>query len=117
MSQTKQPTKSHLDQVRDAVHAFEEVQKKWRKQGAYDTEPDGIWQGLLRDAVLGRKPDLPGDAAGWELYSSDPKSEPAAQALNDAADAAITAIRKVPTGSIHPIKEWLKGYCWRTSLS
>ena len=69
---TEQTTKQIpiVAEVKKAVVAFEETQKKYKAFGAYDTEPDGIWQHLLLKTIEGNAPTPPRSAGGWELYTA-----------------------------------------------
>jgi hypothetical protein len=112
MSQVEETTRSHLDRVKDAVKVFEAVQHKHRGHGAGDTEPDGVWHAILRDAACARSPRVPSSSDGWELYSQR-GSAAAAGALASAALAAVKVIQAVPLGDARPVKDWLRDYCWR----
>jgi len=105
--------KSRVDQIRDAVKEFEGVQKKWASYGAYDSEPDGVFQGLLVRAFRGKKPKVPYSGDGWELYDSSMDCNQAASALHDAARKVVDLIETCPLVESNAVKSYLEGHCWR----
>lgn len=102
-----------IEKVKEAIKAFEETQIKYKSFGAYDTEPDGVWQRLLLKTIEGSGPTPPRDADRWELYSTSMDCTEAAQALFDAALHAIQTIEGCPIRDLGALKHYLKEYCWR----
>jgi hypothetical protein len=97
----------------DAIKAFEKTQQKYKQFGAYDTEPDGIFQQLLLHALEGKQPDPPRSGAKWELYAASMNCEEAAEALNSAAIRVIRLIENAPIKHYDEIKRYIDKYCWR----
>jgi hypothetical protein len=110
-AETKKP--NVIEQVKLAVANFEATQKKYKEFGAYDTEPDGIWQGILDKAVKGEAPNPPRTGAGWDLYTSSEDCTEAALALFEAALKAVQAIEACPVRELATLREYIKKYCWR----
>lgn len=75
--------------LENAINKMEKVMAEYRKTGATDTEPDGIWQELLIKTLKGKSPIVPSTPGGWELYSDRPDSVIAAFAMHEAAVAAL----------------------------
>ena len=105
--------KSQLDKIKEAVAEFQATQKKYAKYGAYDTEPDGVFQSLMVRAFKGKKPQVPYDGDGWELYDSSMDCTTAASALHNAARKVVDLIQSCPISESAPVKKYLQGYCWR----
>jgi hypothetical protein len=57
-----------LSRLKDAIAAFEATQRKFRRHGAQDTEPDGYFQWTLVRASQGKLTTVSDDADRWELY-------------------------------------------------
>lgn len=94
--------------IKEAVKNFENTQRKFSSFGASDTEPDGIFQSLLRRAANDKEYKIPYTADGWELYSDVPGAEDAAKELGDAAKQCVDLI--VDAGKV---VSFVKSYCWR----
>jgi hypothetical protein len=114
MSITNDPI-DHPLRIKALIRTFEAAQERWKEYGAADTEPDGIWQGLVRDAIFGRTPKIPETADEWDLFDQEPGAEAAAAALAAAARAAVEAIGGLPLAAVGPIRDSLRGYCWRVA--
>lgn len=112
MTDTKTTTAA-ISRVKQAVREFEAVAMKYRDYGALDTEPDGVWQRLLMRALAGERPSPPNCGKGWDLYDSSMDCTEAADALFDAADAAIKAVEECPVRDAAELREYLQDYCWR----
>jgi len=104
---------SQLDKIKAGVKEFEAAQLKYRNYGAQDTEPDGVFQSLMVRAFCGKKPQVPFDGGGWELFDSSMDCTCAAHALHNAARKVVDLIQKCPLGESGGVKKYLKGYCWR----
>lgn len=102
-----------LEQVKKAIKEFEAAQQKHKAVGAYDTEPDTVWQALLMSAMTGSAPTPPRTAEKWELYASSCDCADAVQDLFDAALKAIQTIESCPIRDIASLREYLNHYCWR----
>lgn len=104
---------SQLSKIKAAVKEFEATQSKYSKYGARDTEPDGVFQSLLVRAFKGKKPQVPYDGDGWELYDSSMDCTTAASALHNAARKVVNLIESCPISESAPVKKYLQGLCWR----
>ena len=102
-----------LEKIKAKIKEFENVQRQYREFGAYDTEPDSVFQGILDDAIKGKAPHVPRTATTWELYTSSMDCSAASVAFHDAALAVVTAIEAAPIRDLEVIKEYLRGVCWR----
>ena len=108
-NQTETPT----EEIFAEIKAFEKLQEKYKQFGAWDTEPDGIFQKILSDAVKGKNPKLPRTGAQWELYSSSVNCEEAANALHDQALKIVRRIESAQIKDLNEIKRRVSAYCWR----
>jgi hypothetical protein len=55
---------------REATDRFHKACQEHRKYGACDSEPQQVFNALLRRALKGKPVEIPRTAEGWELYSS-----------------------------------------------
>ena len=112
---TSEPTKISvtLEAIKAWVKEFEKTQSKYREYGANDTEPDGVFQSLLDNAVHGKGPNVPRTGDGWQLYTQGMDCTEAAQALHDAALIVVQNIEATPIKDLEPVKAYLRGVCWR----
>jgi hypothetical protein len=106
-------TQVNLEAVKAAIKYFEKTQEKYREYGAYDTEPDSIFQNILNKAIDGKDVKIPQTGEGWELYSSSVDCAEAAAALHLAALGAVQAIFACPIRESRAVREYVKDYCWR----
>lgn len=104
---------SVVERVREAVKYFEAVQQKYDDYGAWDTEPDGVFQSLLKRAFVKGECKVPYTGDAWELYTSTMDCELAGVALGDACQRVVDLIVRVPGSERGELKAFLKGYCWR----
>ncbi len=104
----------------DAIAHFERVQNEKADFGAADTEPDAVWQLVLRSAARGQ--EYPNYHTGdhWELFTASMDCEMAAVSLTIAAKAAHRLIRdwqgRALSSEIERFRlaeEFLIDYCWR----
>lgn len=112
---TAEPAKMSvpLEAIKAWIKEFEKTQSKYRKYGANDTEPDGVFQSLIDAAVHGKGPNVPRTGAGWQLYTQSMDCTEAAQALHDAALVVVQNIEATPIRDLATVKEYLRGVCWR----
>lgn len=103
---------TRLEQIQEAIKEFDRLQNKYRKFGAYDTEPDAVFQELLVDAFNGDEVLIPQNGEKWELYL-DMNCIEAANALHDGAKKVVDLICSCPLSESKEIREYLKNYCWR----
>jgi len=108
-----EPTTQPIKLVFDEIKKFEAVQSKYKSFGAYDTEPDGIFQWLIDQAVQGLKPDIPRTGSKWDLYDSSMDCTETASALHDQALAVVRAIENCPVRDLDLLQAKLQEYCWR----
>lgn len=102
----------YLGEIKAAISQFEEVQKKFGKFGACDTEPDGIFQCVVMDAFEKNKVEIPSTGRGWQLYSSM-DCEDAALALCNACNEVVKLIVNFPDKDNEEFVRFIKDYCWR----
>ena len=105
--------KRRIDLIKDAVKAFSDVQHRYARYGARDTEPDAVFQSLLVRAALGKPVETVLDGKAWQLFTSSMNCNTAAKALNKAARKAVDLVQACPLGESAELKEYLKAYCWR----
>jgi hypothetical protein len=104
---------SNLETVRDAIKHFEAVQMKYRAFGALDTEPDGVFQGILWHIYNDEDAKIPQTGAGWQLYASSMDCTEAASALHLAALGVVQAIFACSMKDGAAVRKYLEEYCWR----
>ena len=102
-----------IQEIINEIKNFEQVQSKYKSFGAYDTEPDGVFQRLLDRAVKGEGPAIPRTGEGWDLYASSMDCTEAAQALHDQALKIVRLIEDCPIRELDHLKSRLRDYCWR----
>lgn len=113
------------DDLRAAIGEWEDLQDEYTDAGAGDTEPDGVFHGVIRRAVLG-KPQ-PWDTLDWQLFDSEPddpdnpeerrtyeRALEAVPKLTAAAKKVDELVRKYADS--RKVVDALRGYCWRTSF-
>lgn len=105
--------KNRLELVKDAVKTFSDVQDRYTKYGARDTEPGAVFQSLLVRAALAKPVQTALDGRGWQLFTSSMNCNAAAKALSRAARTAVDLIRGCPLGESVELCRYLKDYCWR----
>jgi len=102
-----------IEQVREAVKEFESVQQKYADFGAWDTEPDGVFQVLLKRAFVKGECKVPRSSSAWQLYTSSMDCTEAGEALGDACQRVVDLVVRTPLSERAELKRYLKGYCWR----
>lgn len=112
---TNMKEQTALSRTKVAIKGFEAAQTKYADYGAKDTEPDGVWQRLLLDAIAGKAPTPPRCGQGWDLFSSSMNCDKAANELFEKALTAIRAIESCPIKESAELREYLTDYCWRYS--
>lgn len=106
-----------LVEIEQAVGEFESVQCKFERFGAYDTEPDVVFQRVLVRAFKGTK-QLPAGPRAWQLYTGMNGVREAAKQLTEAADKVRKLIDEFlkadPKHSfVEELEKYLRDYCWR----
>lgn len=107
------PEAGTLAAVKAAVKTFESVQDKYRKYGARDTEPDGIFQGILWDVINDKDTSIPMSGDGWELYANSMDCTEAASALHLACLGVVQQIFACRLVARRELRSYLENYCWR----
>jgi predicted DNA-binding protein YlxM (UPF0122 family) len=107
--------KTTLSELKKLIGKFEKTANKYRRFGATDTEPDGVFQWLLVQAVKGKKPTVPTTVDGWELYSDMVGNGAAAANLGRSARTCVEFIGSIPVAHVGEVQEYLRSYCWRVS--
>lgn len=102
-----------IEVIVEEIKKFEKIQSKYREYGANDTEPDGIFQRIIDDAVQGKEPAIPRSGRGWELYANSMNCDEAAAALHDQALKIVQAIEMCPIRELSRLQTKLREYCWR----
>lgn len=80
------------DKAAKEVQKFEEMQTKYSKFGAADTEPGGVFAGMVEDADDGQDFDF-NDPQLWELFYGSMKCSRAHNALTRQAKIVYGLIR------------------------
>jgi hypothetical protein len=106
-------TLTGLQAVKAAVKNFEAVQWQYSSHGACDTEPDGIFQGILWKIYNDEDAAIPQTGNGWELYASSMDCTEAANALHLAALGVVQAIFACSMKESREVRKYLEEYCWR----
>lgn len=106
-------TTNHLDAVKAAIRHFQAMQAKYSEYGAYDSEPDGVFQGILWKVLNGEDAKIPQTGDGWELYASSMDCSEAASALHLAALGAVQTIFACTMRESGELRKYLEDYCWR----
>jgi len=99
-------------ELKKLVRDFTDLQDNLAQYGAADTEPDVVFQRVLRRSVAGED-FLPKNADNWQLYSDMPGADEAAFKLTEAADKIRSYIRETTIAESKEIRNFIKGYCWR----
>jgi hypothetical protein len=82
-----------------ALQRFYTVQVRWSANGAFDTEPRSVMNGLLEQVYWdGRCGPIPRTVQGWQLFSGMKGNQQAVRELASAASAVIRAAKKIPRG-------------------
>lgn len=114
MNDTTAPRASVLvNEIFDEIGSFEKLQIKYKNYGAYDTEPDGVFQRLIDRAIKGEGPSVPRTGDAWELYAGSMDCTEAANALHDQALKIVQMIESCPIRDISLLRGRLQDYCWR----
>jgi len=113
MTTSDSTTTPIIDRLKKAIKQFEECADKHRSVGARDTEPDGVFQRLLLNALAGTAPTPPRSANGWELYTTMEESHAAAEELFEAALEVVRVIESCSIRDVQALREYLDDYCWR----
>jgi hypothetical protein len=112
MAETTKTDHSKVEELKQIVTDMDALMSELSKFGAADSEPDGVFQSLLMQAIRGKDPKVPTTADGWELYSMHGAGG-AARRLASKARQAVTFIGKLSVKDIKPVEEYLTDLCWR----
>jgi hypothetical protein len=102
-----------LGRVRIAIKKMEDTMTKYARFGASDSEPDGVWQGLLVRAMTGETVVPPKTGEGWDLFTHSMDCREAAKELYLKSSVAVVMISAMPIGELEPLRSFLRDYCWR----
>lgn len=104
--------KSKLEKLKGLIKNFEATQEKHKEFGAGDTEPSGVFQGLLCRTMKSKEVVVPTSADDWQLYR-EPGCQTAARSLTSAAKKCLALLSKVTMSEATEVRRYLTGYCWR----
>lgn len=107
---------TRLERLKAAVAAWDRASETYAEYGAADTEPETVFQYLLARAYKGNDAVAPLDGDGWQLFTDSMNCTYAANALSDAAEAALLIVRTCPVNELKTIRPFLADYCWRIGL-
>ena len=99
-------------ELKKLVRDFTDLQDNLAQYGAADTEPDVVFQRVLRRSVEGVD-FLPTTADDWQFYSDIPGVDEAAFKLTETADKIRSFIRETTIAESLEIRNFIEGYCWR----
>lgn len=116
-STSKGKPMTYLEQIQTGIRKFESLQTTFSPQGAADTEPDAIFQCLLKQAVTGADVVVPKTKRGWELYTSVADSSRAAEEMHKCASEIVRLIQECPVKELAELQEYIDQYCWRSPFS
>ena len=102
-------------EIKDAVKKFEACQKKYLKFGAWDTEPDSVFQWAIADAWAKGENTIKHDPNYWQLFTCSMNCNKAGKELGKAANKVVQLILSTERKDSRMIGNWLQDYCWRTS--
>tara|TARA_R100000781_G_scaffold111760_2_gene78452 strand:+ start:519 stop:893 length:375 start_codon:yes stop_codon:yes gene_type:complete len=100
-------------ELRKAIRDFTEVQDKYARFGASDTEADLTFQVAIRDAWSNGKNTIESDPDFWELYTVGYDCTEAGNALAEAASKVIELVLSPVLKRSEVISRYLADYCWR----
>lgn len=102
-----------VDRIFEEIKAFEDLCSTLRDYGARDSEPDGIFQRLIDAASKGKKPNVPRDGHGWDLFTHSMDCSPAADQMHDQALKIVRLIETCPVRDVESLRQRIEKYCWR----
>ena len=83
----------------EALKDFEDVQSKYARFGAADSEPRSeLWTRIDEMYHNGRRVAAPSSVRGWQLFSGMKGAGKAAEELYSAAEKVLTAVKRDPEG-------------------
>jgi hypothetical protein len=95
--------------IRAAIAEFDDYRASKRDFGTCDTEPDGVFHYVIRQAYERKPFPINLNADRWEIFDG-PGADAVADGLNDRARKVYDAILKHATSDDKPA---LAGYAWR----
>lgn len=97
-----------MSEIEEAIRTAYEVMDRHAHLGAWETEPQRVFSGLLRESIFESKtPEVPVTAAGWELDASHGGAEAAARALGV---AAVTVLKLAGRRPYEAVEAYLRIY-------
>ena len=99
---------SNRRSIEAAIEAFTDVQESLKKWGATDTEPNAVFNSLMRKALEG-KPWVDLDYTRWQLFQSVAGWRTASIRLTASAKKVYTQLQKAGLLEAKTVAEW---YGW-----
>jgi hypothetical protein len=99
----------HIELLKNAINHFESIQNRYKKYGAYDSEPTSIFQEILlnyEDNI-----EIPETGEGWALYTNAMNCERVARKMYDATVEVIDRAKSCPPSQIEKMEKFIKKYC------
>lgn len=100
-----------LEKLKILIKEFEELQKKNSSFGAFDSEPDWVFQKLIRKAFEEGVAKVPTTGYGWDLYISSMDCEEAAKQLHNKATEVVDVV--IQGRNDKQVRDFVHEYCWR----
>ncbi len=94
---------------------FRDTQEKYSGEGACDTEPDWVFEDIIRKLLEGREFEIPTTASGWQLYSGMSSSDTGARELGNAAEKVVEALRQKLHNRM--AVSWVLDQLWRVDVN
>jgi hypothetical protein len=101
-----------VTKIAEAIAKFEKLQQSYRVFGAFDTEPDTVFQETLMEAFDGSVP-IPETIEDWFLFDKL-GAKTAAKKLGKATKEIVDIIQDSPQDYDATLQHVSK-YCWRLS--
>jgi len=102
--------------IKKKFEDFEKAQYELREFGASDSEPDWVFQDIIRQIIKGDKAEIPASANDWQIFSNMKGSNRAAKILSSKTEALVKAIQNVTVAELQEVREYLKGQCHRVDF-
>jgi hypothetical protein len=99
-----------IAELTKAIAEFEAIQKRYENVGAWDSEPDGVFQELIMEAFGGSVP-IYDTVEDWCLYEMD-GAQFAAKDMGRAAQTVVDIIHDNPE-HYDAMHQYVSKYCWR----
>jgi hypothetical protein len=93
-----------------------QLQRRFSKYGASDTEPDWHYQYAIKKAIMVGAYFDGLTSSGWELYSGEKGVEKAAAALNNHTADMVKFILDTPISELKSLRDWADLNLWRVNF-